>query len=578
MPERAITNNWCQVRINMLRLQLLGGFNAEADTGDVSALVRQPRRAALLTLLAVERELARERVMAMLWPEADPDRGRHSLNQGIYYLRRIIGADWVELRGDRCVVASWVATDVQELEQAAAAGQHSEVLRLYGGALLAGAPLAATAEFDMWVDARRAAIDRLHRRARRDHIGALLAAGQQEAALHCAEEWCRLDPLEDEAQHRVIELLAASGQRAAALQQYGSYQRLLDEYELKPLDDTVLLVEHLQQGETGPLPSALAGSSWRDGAGPIPSASDRGPAAAHRAGTIDGRTAPPGEAAQRAMPRDASRRAAASPQSAPQRGASRLLLTRTGLSALLAGVFAVNLLETTVESWLTPRLPVIAHLRLQSSRAAHWLEGHLSFEYHDLTNDLAVIGFSMSYFFVFPALLVAAGLALAMRASIRPYRVFATAVTINYLVSLPFFLLFPVPERWSYSDSGAMVLSDLWSTDLIDMVRPISGLDNSFPSFHVSLTVVLVLVSFIFRLRFRWSVLFLGGTVVLATFVLGIHWLPDLIAGAAAGVLSVMLAILLDRRLPDTGRTASAGAAAHASVPSPRRPILTTES
>jgi DNA-binding SARP family transcriptional activator/membrane-associated phospholipid phosphatase len=552
----------------MLRLQLLGGFNAEADTGDVSALVRQPRRAALLTLLAVERELARERVMAMLWPEADPDRGRHSLNQGIYYLRRIIGTDWVELRGDRCVVASWVATDVQELEQAAAAGQHGEVLRLYGGALLAGAPLAATAEFDMWVDARRAAIDRLHRRARRDHIGALLAAGQKEAALHCAEEWCRLDPLEDEAQHRVIELLAASGQRSAALQQYGSYQRLLDEYELKPLDDTVLLVEHLQQGETGPLPSALpaaAESSWRDGAGP---AADRRPtAAAHRAGADGGRTAPAAEAAQRVMPRDASLRAAASARGAGQRGASQLLFTRTGLSALLAGVFAVNLLETTLESWLESRLPGIAHLRLQTSRAAHWLEGHLSFEYHDLTNHLAVVGFSMSYFFVFPALLVAAGLALAMRASIRPYRVFATAVTINYLISLPFFLLFPVPERWSYSDSGAMVLSDLWSTELIDMVRPISGLDNSFPSFHVSLTVILLLASFIFRLRFRWSVLFLGGTVVMATFVLGIHWLSDLIAGAAAGVLSVMLAVLLDRRLPDSGSVTEVGAAPHASVP-----------
>jgi membrane-associated phospholipid phosphatase len=259
-------------------------------------------------------------------------------------------------------------------------------------------------------------------------------------------------------------------------------------------------------------------------------------------------------------------REAARQRAVPQR-APRLLFTRTGLSALLAGVFAANLLETTVESWLAPRLPVIAQLRLQSSRAAHWLEGHLSFEYHDLTNHLAVVGFSVSYFFIFPALLVTIGLALAMRSSVRPYRVFATAVAINYLISLPFFLFFPVPERWSYSDSGAMVLSDLWSTGLIDMVRPISGLDNSFPSFHVSLTTVLVLASFIYRLRFRWSVLFLGGTVVLATFVLGIHWLPDLVAGAAAGVLSVMLAILLDRRLAGTLGAVGAGAAAQTPMP-----------
>jgi DNA-binding SARP family transcriptional activator/membrane-associated phospholipid phosphatase len=503
----------------MLRLQLLGGFRAEADAVDASALARQPRRAALLTLLAVEREISRERVMAMLWPEADPDRGRHSLNQGIYYLRRIIGADWVEWRGDRCVVASWVRTDVQELEGAAAAGAHADVLRLYAGALLAGTPLTATAEFDIWVDARRVAIDRLHRRSRREHIAGLLAAGRREEALHCAEEWCRLDPLEDEAQHRVIELLAASGQRAAALQQFSSYQRLLEEHELKPLDETVTLVELVQQGEMGPLRVVEAHAS----AGPV---TDPGPRVA------EAPVAP------------AVRHGAAT--------APHVLRTRTGLTALLGGVFALNLLETTAESLLVPRLPAIAHMRMQASRAAHWFEGHLSFEYHDLTNELAVVGYSTSYFFIFPALLLAVGVALARRPGIRPYRVFSTAIVINYLVSLPFFLFFPVPERWSYSDSGAMVLSDLWSTRFIDMVRPISGLDNSFPSFHVSLTVVLILASFVHRQQFRWSVLYLGGTVILATFVLGIHWLPDLVAGAAAGTLSVMLAILLDRRLPDT--------------------------
>jgi len=37
-----------------------------------------------------------------------------------------------------------------------------------------------------------------------------------------------------------------------------------------------------------------------------------------------------------------------------------------------------------------------------------------------------------------------------------------------------------VPERWAYPESHAVLLSDLWSTRLIETIRPISGLDNCF--------------------------------------------------------------------------------------------------
>ncbi len=104
-----------------------------------------------------------------------------------------------------------------------------------------------------------------------------------------------------------------------------------------------------------------------------------------------------------------------------------------------------------------------------------------------------------------------------------------------------------MPERWAYPESGAILLSDLWAPKLIEIFRPISGLDNCFPSFHVSLAVVMVALAFRYRLRFRWSALFLGLLVVLSTLVLGIHWLTDVIAGLAAGGLAVALALLIER-------------------------------
>ena len=506
------------LRCSMLRLQLLGGFRALIDGQEAPALAKQPRRAALLTYLALERDVPRERVIALLWPETDAERGRHSLNQGIYFLRRMIGADWVEVRGDRLVVASWVCTDVHELEEAAAAGDYERALDLYAGPLLGSTLLGATAEFEMWLDGRRPALDRLHRRARRQRIAELAASGRTHEALQCAEQWCRLDPLEDEAHHRYIELLASSGQRGAALRQFDVYRRLLAEQELKPLDETVALIAQLQQGDAGALPPPPADVQPTHAHAPVfPHIGARAP----RASWLRRRIVP-------------------------------LLQTRRGLRTLLLLVFAVNLVESSAENWLLPELQLVHDARVQLARAAHWLEGGLTFAHHELANDIAAAGYSLAYYLALPLLLAAVGFALARRASIRPFRVFALAVALDYLISLPFFLFFPMPERWWHAQSEAVVLSDRLSPLLLELYRPISALDNSFPSFHVSLTMVLVSLSLIYKLRLRWSVACVGATIVLATIALGIHWLTDVVAGVAVAALAIAFALRIDGGLGDT--------------------------
>ena len=77
--------------------------------------------------------------------------------------------------------------------------------------------------------------------------------------------------------------------------------------------------------------------------------------------------------------------------------------------------------------------------------------------------------------------------------------------------------MLPVPERWAYPDSHAVLLSDLWSTRLIETIRPISGLDNCFPSFHMSGTIALVLVWYRLGLPFRHTIACLGAAVALST-------------------------------------------------------------
>ena len=79
----------------MWRLRTFGGLSIE--NGRVSAAAATRRRPlALLALLAVagNRGLPREKVVSLLWPDSDEERGRNSLSQALAALRRDMAGDY----------------------------------------------------------------------------------------------------------------------------------------------------------------------------------------------------------------------------------------------------------------------------------------------------------------------------------------------------------------------------------------------------------------------------------------------------------------------------------------------------
>jgi serine/threonine protein kinase/membrane-associated phospholipid phosphatase len=228
----------------------------------------------------------------------------------------------------------------------------------------------------------------------------------------------------------------------------------------------------------------------------------------------------------------------ARPRLEPQELSSRLRVT-----GLLAGLFVVNWIETSLETRWVPPTSGDGWVGYEVARAFQWFERGLSFERHDLTNAVAVHVGSIAYFFC-PILMFTATMVVLWRhRTAEPLWTFAISIAISYAACLLFYLALPIPERWAYPDSQAILLSDLWSARLIETLRPISGLDNCFPSFHVAGTFDVVLVWFWYRLRYRWTMAFLGAAVALSTFLLGIHWLPDIAAGLALAVVSVRIAV-----------------------------------
>ena len=269
----------------MIKLTSLGHCSIRRDGAELRALSALKQKCALLLYLAIEGPASRDHLLALFWPEREEGKARHSLSQALYHLRRELTQDCLEVRGDLVTLNTAAFTvDAKQLEEAAAAEDWERVVDLYRGAFLDQFYLTESPGFEAWQSRVRMRLARLARQAFRRVLDAREAAGDTSEALTVATRWAALEPLEDEAQHVMITLLARSGDRTAALEHFEAYRaRLALELEVEPLQETIDLVEAIRAGgvlELRPL-AARVDRPEVDAPPPTPApAGDGGPTAA----------------------------------------------------------------------------------------------------------------------------------------------------------------------------------------------------------------------------------------------------------------------------------------------------------
>lgn len=236
----------------MLRLATLGGLSLYRAADD--AAVGGPRRKplALLALVAAAGDagLARDRAVALLWPDESLERGRRALAQTVYALRRETGlADVVTGDGTLVVPAERVATDHAALIAAAARGDAAAVAAGYGGPFLDGVHFRGCVEFERWVETERARLARLHR----DALGTLADAATRAGTPADARPWLErafaADPLDAQVAARLVRVIARSGDRTEALRVAAAHERLLRaDLDAHPDEEWRTLVEQVRAG------------------------------------------------------------------------------------------------------------------------------------------------------------------------------------------------------------------------------------------------------------------------------------------------------------------------------------------
>lgn len=260
----------------MIFFQTLGTLDLRSEATQVRSVLTQPKRLALLAFLAVERPRdfhSRDRLLALFWPESDPERARNALRQSLHYLRRSLGDGVIVSRGDRevGVEPGALRCDAVAFDDAIESGRHAEALDLYQGDFLAGLYVDDAPAVERWIEDTRV-------RFRRDAVAAARAAadaeearGGRSAAVLLLRRALALAPHDEVVLRHLLELLERAGARSDAMHEYESFvARFRADFGLEPSPEVRAVIDRIKASEAAPASPASEPHGTVAAAAPTP--------------------------------------------------------------------------------------------------------------------------------------------------------------------------------------------------------------------------------------------------------------------------------------------------------------------
>ncbi len=240
----------------MLRLFTLGGCFLERNGTRLESVSANRKGLALLASIAAagDRGLARDTVVALLWPESDDERARTSLRQLIHSLRTQLDAPELllpspELRLNPAVIES----DVAQFRTALESHDYDAAIAHYRGSFLDGFFLKGSDEFERWVATERAALAKAAAQALEKLANDADRRGETARAVEYWRSLAKAEPHSARAAMGLMRALDASGERAAALQHARVYELMMrEEFGDVPDSAVVALAEELRNAPPPP--------------------------------------------------------------------------------------------------------------------------------------------------------------------------------------------------------------------------------------------------------------------------------------------------------------------------------------
>ncbi len=253
----------------MIDIQTLGGFQVRNGQNLIDAFDSDKVRL-LLAYLAVEpaQPYRRETIAALFWPESNHKEAAANLRWALSNLRKIIGDRDTDqpfllvtrqsIQRNPDLACGCDALDFLTLSQPKAPlAQLGRAADLYRGEFMAGIHPKNSLPLDEWLLLKRENLARTLVGVLQRLIANHMRRAEFQLAIPYARRWVELEPWQEQSHRQLMRLLAASGQRNAALAQYQTCRTLIYEtLGVEPEQETTRLYEQICASETAPVRSS----------------------------------------------------------------------------------------------------------------------------------------------------------------------------------------------------------------------------------------------------------------------------------------------------------------------------------
>lgn len=273
--------------MNRLEIFLLGTLKIQFDGNDINDALRTKKERAILAYLAEEssRTHQRQTIAEFFWPDRPETYARMNLRQAIAGIKKSFGSEenaapFLKITEESIQFLpanAWLDTQAfSAYIQAAKSHHHSHLhtcgecienllkaIECYRGDFLEDLLLGDVTGFQEWIVFRRERYFRTMLDALQMLTRAYYKQDNYDQAYFYAWRYVDLAPLEEPAHRLLMRLLALSGRRSAALQQYEFCKSVIErEFGIEPSHETRQLYAQIKSGmpvekiDTGNLASA----------------------------------------------------------------------------------------------------------------------------------------------------------------------------------------------------------------------------------------------------------------------------------------------------------------------------------
>ena len=229
-------------------IRLLGTPQVSSSDGNQPRFRSQRTVALLGYLVAENRQLSREHLATLFWPDDETAKGRANLRRELHNLSQILPDCWEADRlSVRFAPSAETETDLYQLQTLINNNAWADASALAQGQFLEGVDLIENFEYETWLSAERERWRQTMVSVLEQGVEQLSASGDLDQATSFAIRLVQIDPWRESGHRQLMTLYAANGQRNRALAQFAQCaQTLQNELGVDPSSETKALAEQIR--------------------------------------------------------------------------------------------------------------------------------------------------------------------------------------------------------------------------------------------------------------------------------------------------------------------------------------------